>query len=366
MQIILGICCLCESFLLSWAVLAAQVWPRALASVLLCPEPLLSKHLWGSCGSQPLFSREQNMAQAPAAPPQSWAGGSAQQTHPCQREQPPWLHVRRSWRGSGKLLDPQAVEGLPLLPLKSITPFPLGSLGTGPSAWLVVKAHIIAAFMEAWSLIGREGVFPSRFLHGTTHCFICVCWTAGGWVRGLIVAWPSRQRAGSLITWLRAFPPLWGADADCNQRGHRLLNRLITRLGGSLWKKADPQSVPLLICHWGSLQSPGIENTWEQSVSEKYSRKTAVLFLFGQPGWAWQWTRDLDQPSTSFTGFTLSVRLLRFAHHETYCKRNSWKLSEMVLQVCQNSQTILFLNTYIAVWALEQPSKSNATGYPNP
>lgn len=48
------------------------------------------------------------------------------------------------------------MEGLPLLPLKSITPFPLGSVGTGPSVWLVVKAHIIAAFMEAWSLIDRQ------------------------------------------------------------------------------------------------------------------------------------------------------------------------------------------------------------------
>lgn len=109
------------------------------------------------------------MAQAPTAPPQSWAGGSAQQTHPCQREQPPWLHVRRTWRGTGKLLDPQAVESLPLLPLKSVTPFPLGSLGTGPRAWLVVKAHIIAAFMEAWSVIDRQRGSFSKQISARHH-----------------------------------------------------------------------------------------------------------------------------------------------------------------------------------------------------
>lgn len=41
----------------------------------------------------------------------------------------------------GWALDHGAVVGLPLLLLKSITPFPLGSLGTGPSAWLVVKTY---------------------------------------------------------------------------------------------------------------------------------------------------------------------------------------------------------------------------------
>lgn len=64
MQIILGICCLFESFLLSWAISAAQVWPCALASVLSCPEPLLSKHLWGSCGASP-FSQGSRIQHRP-------------------------------------------------------------------------------------------------------------------------------------------------------------------------------------------------------------------------------------------------------------------------------------------------------------
>lgn len=39
------------------------------------------------------------------------------------------------------LLDCRVAEGLPLLPVKSITLFPLGLLGTGPGIWLVVKMH---------------------------------------------------------------------------------------------------------------------------------------------------------------------------------------------------------------------------------
>lgn len=80
-------------------------------------------------------------------------------------------------------------------------------------------------------------------------------------------------------------------------------------------------------------------------MSKKYSRKTIVLFLIDQPGFVCLQTRELDQPSACFTGFALSVGLLHFAHFEAYCKTNIGKQSEMVLQVCQNSQTVLSLST---------------------
>lgn len=78
--------------------------------------------------------------------------------------------------------------------------------------------------------------------------------------------------------------------ADGAQAFH---NRLISGLGGSFWKKADLQSVPLLLRHGGSLRSLDIENTWEQSASEKLGRKSMALFLAGQPGWVCAQTREL-------------------------------------------------------------------------
>lgn len=330
MQIILGICCLFESFLLSWAVLAAQVWPRALASVLPCPEPLLSKHLWGSCGGRPLFSREQSKAQAA---PQSRAGGSAQQTHPCQREQPPQLDVQRSWRGTGKLLDPQAVEGLPLLPLKSITPFPLGSLGTGPSAWLVVKAHIIAAFMEAWSLIDRQrGIFSKQISarhHSLFHLCLLDSWGLGqGPDSGLTITAESRlldNLAPGLSSSLRSWCWLQPKGAQASTTGL-----------SPGWKEAyekkqtlkmfPSSSVTEEVCEVWALKIPG-NNQWVRNTVGKLRSCSLLASLAGfgtKPG---SWTTPLSL-FASLLGF------LHFAHHETYCKTNSRKLSEMVLQVC--------------------------------
>lgn len=62
-----------------------------------------------------------------------------------------------------------------------------------------------------------------------------------------------------------------------------------------------------------------------------------VLFLVGQPGWVCLQTSELDQPSACFTGFTLLVSLLHFAHFEAYCKTNIRKRHEMVMQVHRNS-----------------------------
>lgn len=89
------------------------------------------------------------------------------------------------------------MEGLPLLPFKSITLFPLGSLGTGPNAWLVVKAHIIVAFMEAWSLIDRQrGSFSkqiSAWHHSLFHLCLLDSWGLGqGPDSGLTIAAESR------------------------------------------------------------------------------------------------------------------------------------------------------------------------------
>lgn len=150
-------------------------------------------------------------------------------------------------------------------------------------------------------------------------------------------------RMGCLITWLLVFPPLRGTNADCNQRGHRLSTAGLS----PGWEEAYEKKQTLKMFPSSSVT----ENTWKQLVSEKYSRKTMVLSLPGQPGWVCLQTRELDQPSAWF------YSLLHFGYFEGYCNTNTRKWSKMVLQVYWNSQTVLLLSTWIAIWALEQSWK---------
>lgn len=90
MQFILGICCLFETFLLSCAVLAGQVWlcGCVMASVLACLESLLAKHCWGSCFLKSLFCMESVIETSAANRRLGLKQVSylAQKTYTCQRK----------------------------------------------------------------------------------------------------------------------------------------------------------------------------------------------------------------------------------------------------------------------------------------
>lgn len=101
------------------------------------------------------------------------------------------------------LLDRKVAEGLPLLPLKSITPFPLGSLETAPGVWLVVKMHNSCIHCN---LVIDRHTEKESFMGGLCAAELIVPSTSagklGGSVTGLIVAWPLLSRVDYLITLL--------------------------------------------------------------------------------------------------------------------------------------------------------------------
>lgn len=116
--------------------------------------------------------------------------------------------------------------------------------------------------------------------------------------------------------------------------------------GRKLMKKSRPSkcSPPPL-----SLKIPG-NNWWVRNTVGKPWSCPSLASLAGFVYKPESWT----SPLPAFTGSALSVGLLHFEYFEAYCNTNIRKWSKMVLHVYWNSQTVLSLSTWIAIWALEQ------------
>lgn len=233
----------------------------------------------------------------------------------------------------GWALGRGAAAGLPLLPLKSITPFPLGSLGTGPSAWLVVKTHNSCIHS---SLVADRRAEREPFLADFYAAWLIVSPVSagqlGGSVMGLIAAWPSLRRAGCLITWLLGFPPRRGAHADCSRRGTGFPQQAYLWAGRKLLKKSrpaecspppPPRRKPAESGHWKYLGT----------ISERETREEKHGPLPRWPAWL---GLCADQGAACATGFALSSGLLRSAPTLHTARQMSER--ETVLQACWSSQ----------------------------
>lgn len=198
--------------------------------------------------------------------------------------------------------------------------------------------------MEAWSLIDRQRGSFSKQISVWHHLLFHLC---------LLDSWGLRQGPDSGLTIAaesrlldnRAPGPSFSLRSWCwlQPKGAQASTTALS-LG---WEEAYEKKQTLKmfpssslteeVCKAWVLKIPG-NNRWVRNTVGKLQSCSSLASLAGFGSKPGSWTSPLSPLQASLLGH------LHFAHHETYCKTNCRKLSEMGLQVCQNSQTILFLN----------------------